>query len=330
MALRQRANTADQRQRHALVQRGDGRPLAGALLAGGVQNLVNQRLAVGILLGKNVGGNLDQIAVEHALVPLLEHLVHFVRGHAEVIAHQLVGFADQLHIAVLDAVVNHLHEVTRAVFANPVAAGLAVHVRADGLEDGLDIRPRLGRAAGHHARALQRALFAAGNAGADVVQTLALHVRGAAGGVREVAVAAVDDDVAGFENLQKLLDHVVDGFAGLDHHHNLARLGKVMRQLLDGVAADDVLALRAAFHKVGHLGGGAVENSNGESLGFHVHNQIFAHNGEADQTDIRKLGHNSNLLLYVCRCLSASRGRCPSTRTRPALRPRGWRSPPAW
>jgi hypothetical protein len=40
--------------------------------------------------------------------------------------HQLVGLADQLHVAVLDAVVDHLDEVAGAVLADPVAAGLAV------------------------------------------------------------------------------------------------------------------------------------------------------------------------------------------------------------
>ena len=61
---------ADQRDRLAGVERTDDRPFAGALLAGGVQNLVDQRRAVLVLLGKDVARNLDQVAVELALVPL--------------------------------------------------------------------------------------------------------------------------------------------------------------------------------------------------------------------------------------------------------------------
>ncbi len=45
---------ADQRDRLAQVERADHGPLAGALLAGGVENLVDQRLAVFVLLGEDV------------------------------------------------------------------------------------------------------------------------------------------------------------------------------------------------------------------------------------------------------------------------------------
>ena len=118
-------------------------------------------------------GDLDQVAVELALVPLGEDLVHLVGGHAQAVLHQVVGFADELHVAVLDAVVDHLHVVARAVFADPVAAGRAVvDFGGDGLEDGLDMRPGRGRSAGHDGRAVARAFFAAGDAGADVEQAL--------------------------------------------------------------------------------------------------------------------------------------------------------------
>ena len=87
-----------------------------------------------------------------------------------------------------------------AAFAHPVAAGRAVvHLGGDGLENVLHVRPGGGRTAGHDARAVARAFLAAGHAGADVEQALALDVFGAADGVLEERVAAVNDDVAGFE-----------------------------------------------------------------------------------------------------------------------------------
>ena len=58
------------------------------------------------------------------------------------------------------------------------------------------MRPRRRAAAGHDGRAEARAFLAAGDAGADEQQALALEVLRAADGVREVRVAAVDDDVA--------------------------------------------------------------------------------------------------------------------------------------
>lgn len=58
--------------------------------------------------------------------------VHFLGAHAQAIAHQLIGLADQLHVTILDAVVDHLGKVSGAVFAHPVTAGNAIfHLGAD-------------------------------------------------------------------------------------------------------------------------------------------------------------------------------------------------------
>ena len=64
----------DQGDGDAEVLRRDDRPLAGAFLAGGVEDLVHQRLAVGVLEGEDVAGDLDQVGVEFALVPFGEDL----------------------------------------------------------------------------------------------------------------------------------------------------------------------------------------------------------------------------------------------------------------
>ena len=50
---------ADERQRNALVQRCNARPLARALLPGGVENLFHDGLAVGILVGKDIASNFN-------------------------------------------------------------------------------------------------------------------------------------------------------------------------------------------------------------------------------------------------------------------------------
>ena len=81
-----------------------------------------------------------------------------------------------------------------------------------------------GRAAGHDARAAAGAFFAAGDAGADVEQALGLDVFGAADRVLEEGVAAVNDDVAGFEVGEEVVDELVHGLAGFDHEHDAARL----------------------------------------------------------------------------------------------------------
>ena len=147
-----------------------------------------------------------------------------VGREAEAVLEQLVGLADELHVAVLDAVVDHLDVVARAVFADPVAAGRAVFdLGGDGLEDRLDVRPRCGIAAGHDGGAEARAFFAAGDAGADEENAFVREGFGAAVGIGEEGVAAVDDDVALFEMGQDVVDDLVDGVAGLDHEHDAAR-----------------------------------------------------------------------------------------------------------
>ena len=277
----------DQGDRDAEVLRGDDGPLAGAFLAGGVEDLVHERLAVGVFEGEDVAGDLDEVGVEFALVPLGEDLVHLVGAQAQAGLHQVVGLADELHVAVFDAVVDHLHVMARAVFAHPIAAGRAVlDLGGDLLEDVLHVRPGGGRAAGHDARAAAGAFFAAGNAGADVEQALGLDVFRAADGVLEEGVAAVDDDVAGFEVREEVLDELVHRLAGLDHEHDAAGLLEQADHFLDGVGADDVGALGFLVEEVVHLRDGAVESGHGEPVVVHVQNQVLAHNGQPNYSNV--------------------------------------------
>ncbi|MPM62593.1 hypothetical protein SDC9_109469 [bioreactor metagenome] len=178
--------------------------------------------------------------------------------------------------------------MARAVFAHPVAAGhIALDLCADGLKDGLDERPGRGRAAGHHARPLQRAFLAAGNAGADIEKSLAFNQRRAADGVRKVTVAAVDDYIARFKDGEQFFNVLVHRLPGLDHEHDLARRAQRVLEFFQRAAADDIVLFSAAFHKLIHLFRRAVVHRNGEPLRLHVHDQVFAHHGEPDQTDIR-------------------------------------------
>src|ERR1017187_2335993 len=278
---------ADQRQRHAQVERRDGRPLACALLSGGVEDLVDQRRSVFVLLGEDGGGDFDEVAVQLALVPLGEDVVQFVGGEAERVLEQLVGFADELNVAVLDAVVDHLDVVTRAVLANPVATrGSVFDFGRDGLEDGLDVRPRRGIAAGHDGRAEARALLAAGDAGADEKNSLGRPILGSPVRIGEQRISAVDDDVALLQMGEKLVDGVVDHVAGLHHDHHPARRLEQPAQLLHGVRADHLRALGFILDEVVHLGDGAVEYRNLVAVIVHVENQILPHPRQANQANI--------------------------------------------
>ena len=99
-------------------------------------------------------------------------------------------------------------------------------------------------------------------------------------------VAAVDDDVARLKNFEQLLNHAVDRRARLDHHENLARLFEIVDKFLHRPSADYVLALRATVHKSFHFVYGTVVDGDREALRLHVHDEVLAHHGKTDKTDI--------------------------------------------
>ena len=279
---------ADQGQGDAQVERrGDG-PLAGPLLPGGVEDQVDHGEAAGLVgVAEDVAGDLDQVAVERPLVPAGEDVVHGGGRHAVQRLHELIGLADQLHVAVFDAVVDHLDVVAGPLGADPVAAGgPVVDLGGDRLEDRLDVRPGVGVAPGHDRRPLQRPFLAPGDPRADEEDPLLLQGTGAPGGVGVVGVAAVDQDVARLEQGDQLVDHRIDGGAGLDHDHDLARPLERADQLGDGVAADDLLPLPSAVDEVVDLGRGPVEDRDRVAVALHVQHEVLAHHGQADQADV--------------------------------------------
>ena len=191
----------------AEVQGGLHRPGPGALGAGLVEDDVDERLAgLGVHLAQHLGGDLDQVRLELALVPLGEDVGDLGGRLAGAAADEVVRLGDELHVGVLDAVVHHLHEVPGAVVADVGDARLALGDRGDGLQDRAEGHPGLVRAAGHDRGSEQGALLAAGDAGADEVDAGLAHRLLAADGVGEQGVAAVDDDVARLEHVHERVD----------------------------------------------------------------------------------------------------------------------------
>ena len=119
------------------VEGGFDGPAAGAFLAGGVNNEVDEGFAgFGIHLGEHLGRDVDEVGVEVAGVPGAEDLGDFGGGHAGAVAEELIGFTDDLHVGVFDAVVHHFDEVAGTVGADVGDAGDTVDVGGDGFEEG--------------------------------------------------------------------------------------------------------------------------------------------------------------------------------------------------
>lgn len=137
---------------------------------------------------------------------------------------------------------DHLDVVASTLVTDPVAAGLAVALGGNALEDVLNVGPGGLVTTGHEGGTVASTLLTTGDTAADEADALPREVLGAAVAVGEVGVTAVDDDVTLLEERQEGLDEVIDGLAGHDEEHDAARALELGAELLDGVGADNGLA----------------------------------------------------------------------------------------
>lgn len=97
---------ADESDGHAKVKGVDGGPLAGTLLAGRVEDLLKERSSIVVVEVENVAGNLDQERVKDTLVPLGEDITHLLVAQTETTLQDVISLADELHVTVLDTIVD--------------------------------------------------------------------------------------------------------------------------------------------------------------------------------------------------------------------------------
>ena len=101
-----------------------------------------------------------------------------------------------------------------------------------------------------------------------------------------MGVASVYDDVARIQQGDKFLDEVVHSLPGFHHEEYLAGRCKRLHQILQRMGPVEVLACSAAVYEFVHLLNRAVENTNAEALAFHVEDEVFAHDCQADEADV--------------------------------------------
>src|SRR6266540_1849651 len=139
--------------------------------------------------------------------------------------HDLEAFGVGLHQAVLDPVVDHLHEVARAGRADVRPAP----GRGERLEDRPDSPDRLVGAAGHQAEALLEAPDPAGDADVEKVDPVLGSFSIAPLRVVEVRVAAVDDHIAGLEDPEQLPKSIFGDLAGRNNQTDEERRFELRR-----------------------------------------------------------------------------------------------------
>ena len=188
-----------------------------------------------------------------------------------------------------------------AVGADVGAAGHAVDVRGDLLEQRAERFVGLGRAARHDRRPVQRAFLATGDARADEVQAAFADRLLAADGVGVQRVAAVDDDVALLHGVGELVDDGVGRVAGLDHDQHPARLLQRGEEFRDRLAAHEV-ALGAVLleQRVG-LGDRPVVQRDGVAVVGEVAGDVRTHHGQAGDPDLRGASGRMEVMMFGLR-----------------------------
>jgi hypothetical protein len=167
------------------------RPLAGPLLRGAIEDHVDEVLSGFLVpLAEDLGRDVDQVAVELTRVPLRIDLLQLgVREPRHLFEHR-IAFGDQLHVAIFDAVVHHLHEVAGTVGADIGHARLTIRrFGGDLRQDRSDEVIGVARAARHDGGAFERALLAAGHPRADEMQSSLGQFLVAANRIGEMRVA---------------------------------------------------------------------------------------------------------------------------------------------
>jgi hypothetical protein len=167
----------------------------------------------------------------------------------------------------------------------------AVHLGRDRGEHVLDVGVRLPVTAGHDARAFERTLLSPGDPHTQEAQALVGKRPGPPLGVAEVRVPAVDDRVALLQMGHELVDHRIDGRAGLHHGHDGARPFDGGHQLLDRPGADDRAFIAVLGHEPLGLAGRAVVHGHGDAVVGDVAGQVGTHHGQARQPEVRSVGH---------------------------------------
>ena len=147
-------------------------------------------------------------------------------------------------------------------------------------------------ATGHHAGPFQSTLGTTGNTHTNEAEAEAFELGDPAFGIGVEGVASVDQQITFLQQWCQGCDHVVHRLARLHHHQNAPRTLEGGDKLRQGFSADDVFASTATSQKILGLGVGAVVDNAGEPVALGIEDEIFAHDAEADQTEV-SLAHGA-------------------------------------
>ena len=255
-------------------------------------------------MGQDLGGDVDEVGVELGVLPGTEDLSDLGDREPADVAQQVVGLGDELHVGVLDAVVDHLDEVAGTVGTDVGAARRAVHVGGDGLQHRPQAVVGLGGAAGHDRGAVECPFLASGDPHAHEVQPALTQGDLAAPGVGVERVAGIDDDVTGLHEGSELLDDRLGGRSGLNHDDGHARRAQRGHKVLQVGCGHEVTFGAVAFDEPLGAGQRAVEDGHRVAMTSQVAGQVRPHHPQPEDTEVGcgrcggEAGHESP---FLCR-----------------------------
>ena len=185
-------------------------------------------------LAEDVGRDADKIGVQLGAIPLVIYRGKLVIGQAEPLLHQVIGFGDQPHQAVFDAVMDHFDIVAGRPWSQISDTRLSLDLCGDRFKDWSDALVGFGRTAGHDAGSVAGAVLAAGDADAQILKTSLSQVLGPPVRVSEMRVAAVDEHVAGLQMGQEIAEHRIYRRTGRHQEHHRPRPAQQPRQIPPG------------------------------------------------------------------------------------------------
>ena len=194
---------SDQGDRHSQVERINRGPFSGSFLASGIQDLFHQWSVGSIIEKENISGDLDQIRVKYAFVPLVKDCTHFLRCESQSSFHHVIRlydgqpnprevdsshsyFADELHVTIFNSVVYHLDVMPSSFVTHPVAARLIVGFGSNGLENVLDVWPGFFISTWHQAGTVSSSFFSSRDSRSHEPDPFFPKVLGSTIGVRVV------------------------------------------------------------------------------------------------------------------------------------------------
>ena len=204
-------------------------------------------------------------------------------GKVEIVptlGHQLEPLGIALHHAVLDAVVDHLDVMARAVAPH---VGPAVLGR-EGLEDRCQLVHDLLLAAHHQAVTELEPPDAAARAGVHVMEALFLELGGAPHVVVEVGVTAVNDNIAGGQQGGRLVDGLFGRGAGGHHDPDGAGSFQHGDHVLERGSSDTADLFRL-FHEIRR----PVVGDHAVLALLEASDHVHAHLPEADESEFHKI-----------------------------------------